>query len=176
MLDPHDLAIRIREVREMIHEFEREHRCPETTPGLVIDASGLGRRYTDVFTMAYKMYAKEAERRNKKAFLDLTSGELRAGRIAVIEPQAECLVRAYMTTKWDDLRKDTFPGQDGNHPIDAMLYAWREIRHHAHQPVPPEPIPGTDEYAQAQARELERQAMEEFERRNQEGGFPEWDA
>ena len=129
----HDLAVRIKALQE-------QYNITTT----VIDEGGLGKAIAEELRQRYMISCKAAEKRNKRAYIELFNSELKEGRILVDEENP--VIKEWNTLLWDEQKKLEKPGLP-NDLSDATLYAWRESFYYQEEIPIPKPKLGTNEWA-----------------------------
>ncbi len=145
-LAPSDAASLAMEWSRDFGEFDR----------VVGDIGGLGKGFEAEWRKRYiPMVA--ASKSDKLGFIKLLNGDLEKGRVKVLMPGNELLIRHLSQLAWSDDKHRKEHEAMPNHLPDALLYGWREARHWAWEERDARP---TDE---AKLRELEEE--ERFQRR-----------
>jgi hypothetical protein len=136
----------------------------------VVDEGGLGKAYADLWRQRCQIAVKGAEKKNKKAYVELLNGELDGGRIKFVDGPTRALVEEIELLQWDEDRKD-YDDRFADHCADAWLYGWRECyAWNENMPPADQPKPGTAAYELARAAELKQQAIDESLRRAKREG------
>lgn len=93
---------------------------------LVGDSQGLGKPYVEQFNRRYDtgLTMLCAEKSEKRAHIELLNGEMRTGRLQILQGAANPLLDEIAILGWNAKRTDSHPGLE-DHAADAMLYAWR---------------------------------------------------
>ena len=153
----HDLAMRIKRLQS---EFSIH-----TT---VIDEGGLGKAIAEELRQRYQIPCRPAEKRNKRAYIELFNSELKEGRILVEEDNP--VIQEWNTLLWDDGKKIEKPGL-ANDVSDATLYAWRESFYYLEEIIVEAPKRGTQEYYDAEESRIlkEKEQAYKFKSENKDG-------
>lgn len=136
----------------------------------VADFGGLGKKIAAEITRRYQLPIQAADKTQKVASIELLNDALRTGRFKA-KQQSRFALDSIMV-EWD--RDASTPEKrvvsDRFHSdiCDAVLYAFKESPAYAWEPDIPKPKQGSLEWQQDQAREMEREAEEYFERMSQE--------
>ena len=88
------------------------------------DEGGLGKGYAEELRRRFHIPCEPAEKQNKRGFIDLLNGDLKAGRIKILRPANLDLIQEIVNLPWDEDRKKEHPGFP-NHITDSLLYIWR---------------------------------------------------
>jgi hypothetical protein len=139
----HDLAMRIKKIQ---HEF--------SITATVLDEGGLGKAIAEELRQRYMIPCKAAEKRNKRAYIELFNSELKEGRILVADDNP--IIKEWNTLLWDESKKLEKPGQP-NDLCDATLYAWRESFYYQEETVTAKPKLGSQEYLDAMEKSIIRE-------------------
>ena len=173
------------EVAEAIHSLEARYRFV----GIVGDPGGLGAKFVEALRRRFAIPITAAEKTTKMGAIELMNGDLRTGRMLIVEPANRDLVHDAANLQWNWQKVDE-KKHGGNversdllidhrvpdHLTDAWTYAYRECRHYfaADDETRPHPPIGSAEYAAwLEEQELE-QAIEEPDDWL-EGDFPDED-
>lgn len=105
-----------------------------------------------------------AEKTGKPVYLKGLKDDVVTGRFKVVEGFNDTLVKEWSHLQWLDMNQLKEDPRCENHESDGTLYAWRECRHYASEPIKPKPKDNTEEYMKM----LEREKAEELQRRIQE--------
>lgn len=133
---------------------------------VVVDAGGLGKAFVEEMRARNRLPVEPAEKKNKKAYVQLLNDDLRAGRVFV--PAASDLAQEWRMLPKDPDDPEAEDPRFPNHCSDAALYGWREARHWMGSAPKPEPEPGSREADEALSRKRERDMAERIRRRQQE--------
>jgi hypothetical protein len=124
-------------------------RSEDGVTQIVVDAGGLGGGYVREFNERYGL-AVEAEKRHKRAYVEIVAGELLSGVIRLDPFACRDLVDEWTLLQWNEDRSE--PDERFlDHCSDAALYALRAARAH-YRPEQEGPKPGTAEYLEAEVR------------------------
>lgn len=106
---------------------------------IVCDQGGLGKGYIEEIRRRFRIPVKEAEKHNKLGYVDLLNGDLRTGKLVIVESASKQLLEELAVLQWDEDRSG-YDARFADHCADAMLYAWRECRHYLEAPAQDEPL------------------------------------
>jgi hypothetical protein len=123
---------------------------------IVGDTGGLGKGYVEEARRRFRLPIEPAEKNNKRGYIELMSGELKAGLIKVL-PGNDGLIDEWKSLPWDEEREMPADGFK-DHLADACLYAWRATYGYLEEVRKAGPAPGSPEALKAEADEM-------FERR-----------
>mgnify|MGYP000858295204 CR=1 FL=1 len=121
------------EVGGWLEQLERRYH----PHAIVCDQGGLGKGYIEEIRRRFRIPVKEAEKNNKMGYVDLINGDLRTGKLRIVEPACGQLLEEMAVLQWSESR-DGYDGRFADHCCDAMLYAWRECRHYVSEDAAPE--------------------------------------
>jgi hypothetical protein len=130
---------------------------------IVVDAGALGAGYVEEFRKRHALPVEAAEKRDKPAFIELLNGDLQARTLLIYSPGCEGLLDELRRLPWNEDRTGA-DDRFADHMSDAMLYAWRRLRHwqaegeDAPDAMPGEPGWGAEEEARIEAAMEERYA------------------
>lgn len=160
-MNPGDAA---EELQRLFAQFPQIHHA-------VADRGGLGGGYISEWTKRWGLRVIEAEKRDKKGYVELLNGELDAGRVKILDSDAtKSLVDELELLQWDEDRKD-YDDRFADHCADAWLYGWRECFAWGEGQAPAEgPAPGTSEYEMARAAASKERAIADSIRRAKREG------
>jgi len=96
-------------------------------PIIICDEGGLGKSIAEEFRLRYGLNVKAAQKRDKRAYIEITNSELLAGSIKVSETSKTA--SEWTKLIWDEDRLLELEGLD-NHCADAFLYAFRYIKNY----------------------------------------------
>lgn len=138
---------------------------------VVVDEGGIGKGYAEEMRKTYGVACEPAEKTRKRAYQELTAGELRSGTVRVNPRTCRDLLDEIGILQWtpDHAAEDE---RFENHAADAFLYVTRALRPH-YRPEFEGPKPGTAEHMRAEqekAKEAQRVRVRERQRRSG-GGF-----
>jgi hypothetical protein len=122
------------QVADRIKALQEEHDCIR----IIGDLGGLGKAYSQEMAVRHQIYIEPAEKKNRRANLELAVDGIRTGNIEVDKGRNDALIRELKVLQWDEEHGDIAPGQDDD-LTDALIYGYQAI-HHAHVP-PAEPDP-----------------------------------
>jgi hypothetical protein len=130
---------------------------------IIGDTGGLGKGYAEEARSRFGIPVEQAEKHNKRGYIDLFNDALRTGKIKVVEENCEDLLSEYRELVWDEHRQkesSSFP----NHCADATLYGWRASTAFLNTNQPVKPKHGTEEYFKEEEKRLLAEVDEELER------------
>jgi hypothetical protein len=155
------------EAAELAHALTKRYRHAR----VVADVGGLGKGYAEEARRRFRIPILPADKNNKRGFIELFVGDVKAGRLKVM-PGNEELISEWNTLPWDTERE--MPASDyEDHLADACLYAWRATGGYLEEARQMAPEPGSPEALQAEADEIFERRMEEIRRPAREDF---WDA
>lgn len=126
---------------------------------IVADSQGLGKGYVEEARRRFRLPIEPTEKNNKRGYIDLMVGDLRAGMIKVMPGNGDLLAE-WMSLPWDENREK--PAEDyEDHLSDAALYAWRATYGYLEQVRVSPPSPGSPEALAAEAAATFERRMEE---------------
>lgn len=171
------------QTRYVVQSFKREKLTPseaaEVAHGLtrkylfariVGDVGGLGKGYVEEARRRFRLPIEPAQKNNKRGYIDLMVGDLRAGLIKVM-PGNEDLLKEWNELPWDEERE--MPAEDyEDHLADAALYAWRVVYAYTEGSRVDGPAPGTPEAWQAEADAMLERRIQDVQKPGREW----WDA
>jgi len=105
---------------------------------IVGDCSGLGKGYTEEARQRFGIPIEPAEKRNKRGYQELMSGDLTSGAIQIVGASCQDWIDQAEVFPWADEEHDREASQATfqNDCLDAALYAWRETRAHRERELP----------------------------------------
>ena len=144
---------------------------------IVCDTGGLGKKIAEEIRARSGIPIRAAEKVRKFEYIELLNDAMRSGRF--FAPPGSRFGQDAMLVEWDRDKStnDRLVVSERYHSDigDAVLYAYRESLHWLHEPkAPPPPAHGTPEWAAAETRRMEEQALAEFEER-QRAREDEWE-
>lgn len=137
---------------------------------VVGDTGGLGKGYVEEARRRFHLPIEQADKNNKRGFIELMAGEMRQGLVKVF-PGNEELLKEWNTLPWDEEHDKPAPDYE-DHLAEATLYAWRATSGYLEHIRIAGPVPGSIEALEAEAENI-------FERRMLEVQRPEsewWDS
>lgn len=165
MLTPQLLATEISKLRRR-YEYRK----------IVVDPGGLGAKFTDELRTRFSIPAQAAEKHAKMGAIELLNGDLRAGRVLVVEGANRDLIHDARMLEWrwdrvseEDAKRGTVDRTDlliddrtPDHLTDALTYAYRACRAYLPEEAPPDARPrvGSPEWDEREERERERRLLE----------------
>lgn len=138
---------------------------------IVGDTGGLGKGYVEEARRRFKLPIEPADKNNKRGYIELMAGELRAGLIKVL-PGNDGLIEEWQTLPWDEEREMPAEGFK-DHLADAALYSWRATYGYLEETRKDGPKPGTAAFFEAEAEKMLEERIEQVQRKD-EGEW--WDA
>lgn len=144
-MTPHDFGARTKQLIERFGDFQ----------AMVADTGGLGKAYVEQARQTFDLIFEPADKRGKLAHIKFLNGDLRTGRVRIMEGNA-ALCENLLELPWND-DSDDYADNFDDHLPDAMLYghhfvtAWVRDRPEAALP----PVVGTPEWVHAQERYIE---------------------
>ncbi len=150
-LSPSDSAVEVEKIRQRypIHK-------------IVADTGGIGKGYVEEWRK-YGISAEPAAKGKKVAFLEFMNGDLRSGALKLLPGNEELLDEMTML-QWDPYKmqrgKFDFDKKFADHLCDALLYGWRECKHHTYMPEELPPQPGSKEWYAEQEKKWVEEAIE----------------
>lgn len=125
---------------------------------VVVDAGGFGRTMAEDLQSTYGLPVTFAKKTKKAAGIERINSDLGAGVFHIVEEGNSDLVEEVKILQWDGdkLAQNRFEFDDGfqDHLSDAMLYGYRECRHHDEDWETNAPVYGTDAWFQAREDEI----------------------
>ena len=124
---------------------------------IVADAGGLGKAYAAEMSERWGLKIKNAEKREKRAYIELLSGDMTTGVASIVEGYNGPLLDELHALQWDDHRLAPHERCE-DHLADAYLYAWRWCHQYWRDEIIPEaPRHGSPEYRKQQEDQLEEE-------------------
>jgi len=137
---------------------------------IVADTGGFGKGYAEEFKVRFSLPVLAAQKLNKVTYIEMMNGDLWNGKLQVCRTGNRDLLDEIRLLQWDENRlsrgKFVYDRNFADHLTDALLYAWRECRHHDYDPVEEGPVPGTDDFWRKKADEHEQALAEKIEAQN----------
>jgi len=149
---PSDIAQRINQLRDRFKPTR-----------IVADTGGLGKSITEEFIRRYHIPIQAAEKRDKLSHIALMNGDFIDGNLFVHESLTELHDQYQTLTKGDDNREDP---RLPNDLCDATLYAYTLAKHYLGKEREPRLPEGSAQWAEKEAKRLERAEIERFEQQN----------
>ncbi len=125
---------------EIVKKLELERKFDR----IIGDLGGLGKGFAEEAVKHYGIPIEAADKQNKRGYIELFNGEMKRGRILIVEPACEDLVREMKTLPWSESRKEEAAGF-ANHCTDGVLYGWRASSAFTARPAPVKPPIGSPE-------------------------------
>jgi hypothetical protein len=124
--DPNCYVVESYEETELVPSAVAEHvqrlRARYTFRDIIVDTGGYGKGVAMEMERTFRIPLTPALKRNKRAHVELTSGDLADARLLVVGEHNRALVDDFIALPWDDKREDAQPGYRDHLP-DALLYA-----------------------------------------------------
>lgn len=157
-LDPDDAAEVVRAWSKDLGGFER----------MVGDTGGLGKGYVVQAQRRFALPIEAAEKSDKLGSIKLLNGATEKGRVKIVEPANQELIKELEELRWKDEKKlEIYPGSE-DHGFHAMLYGWKETTAWMHTKPVIGPPKGSREYHEQQEREAEQREIEAARREENE--------
>lgn len=115
---------------------------------IVGDTGGLGKGYAEEARSRFGIPIEQAEKNNKRGYIDLFNDALRSQRLSVFAPNCADLTDEWQNLAWDEKREKELASAP-NHCADSALYAWRATTGFCNAPIEPRPARGSQEYYDA---------------------------
>lgn len=151
-------------IRHLKHTYAVRWGGRERAPTVVIDSGGMGKQHAEELRRVMGIPNEAADKRDKASAISITRDALRSGRLQLLrvgiggdDPTAPLSDELHVLV-WNEDRDDIADDQD-DHCTDAMLYGYRRIRDYTKHEPDPGPEPGTQEWADEEARKMERAAL-----------------
>lgn len=157
-----DLVTQIKELKDKYNPVK-----------MVMDAGALGKKIQMEIQERHGLYLEAAEKTRKLEFIELLNDDLRTGKFKAFEGsrfQDDCSL-----VQWDRSSYNKPKISDVYHSdiCDAVLYGWRECRHHFAKPIEARPKVGTPEYYALLDKEQEELEEKRALKGQQKGIFDE---
>lgn len=148
------------DVAQIVSDLDSQFRF-ET---IVADAGGLGKAYVAEMTERWSLKIKAAEKREKRAYIELLAGDMTTGVASILEEYNGGLLDELHALQWDDHRLAPHERCE-DHLADAYLYAWRFCHQYWRDEIIPEaPKRGSAAYYRAIEDKMEQEQEEHLER------------
>ncbi len=166
------------DVAQIVSDLESQFRF-ET---IVADAGGLGKAYVAEMTERWSLKIKSAEKREKRAYIELLAGDMATGVASIIDDYNGALLDELHALQWDDHRLAPHERCE-DHLADAYLYAWRWCHQYWRDEILPErPKAGSVEYYRALEDQIEEEQEEQLDKsldadwwdEGESADFPTW--
>lgn len=95
---------------------------------IVGDAGGLGKPYVEEARRIFGVPIRPAQKQAKRAYIELMSGELKAGNIRVVGSTCAQWIDEAEKLQWEDESHEAEHPGFANHCLDAALYGYREAK------------------------------------------------
>ena len=142
---------------------------------IVADTGGLGKGYEQEWVQRFGLPVHAAQKVGKMGYIQLLNGDLASGRLKIAGDKNRKLIEEVSLLQWDadKLLQGRWEADRkfDDHLSDALLYAWRECKHHNLVDELNAPVYGTDEYWG----EEEERMFEEAVREQDESEKPWWE-
>jgi len=110
-----------------IAERIKEIMSAYSIESIVMDPGGLGGAYVKEMNERHALPVEPAEKASKRAYQEMLNGDLKTGRLKLIERDTAGLREEAKVLAWKTPAK-LEEGEQPNHECDAMLYGWRRCR------------------------------------------------
>jgi hypothetical protein len=104
---------------------------------IVGDVGGLGKGYVEEARRRWSLPISPAQKQNKRGFIELMAGDLKAGNLRVVGPKCGEWIDEAEKLQWGDDTHEAEDARFSNHRLDAALYAYREARQWNEKPLAP---------------------------------------
>lgn len=105
---------------------------------IIGDTGGLGKGYAEEARRRWSLPIMPAQKTNKRGFIELMQGDLKAGNIKVVGPKCAQWIDEAEKLQWEDQSREAEHPGFANHCLDAALYGYREARAwNERAPAPP---------------------------------------
>ncbi len=139
---------------------------------MVADTGGLGKALVEEMAQRHNLHFEAAQKRDKHAMVELLNADLISGRFKA-RPDSHLAREMAVLPKDPDDPKAEDP-RFSNHCTDAGLYAFRRALHYRHEKKPAPILPGTSEWADKQAKDMEQSALDKVTRQAEGDWLDEW--
>lgn len=162
-----DAGIIPAEAGRIAQELEKKYKFSR----IVGDTGGLGKAFSEEMRRRYHIPVEAADKQNKLGYISLLNGMLEQGLLKIYAPLCESLLKEMRELPWHPSHRMEHPGF-ANHATDSALYATRAAYAYL-EPDEPEALPiiGSPAYYEHKSAEMERLAVQNWERKQREG---EW--
>lgn len=130
---------------------------------VIIDSGGLGKAYAEECAQRYGIYCEPAQKRNKRAFIEIIRGELLSGSIKINPHACSQLLNEMVSLVWDE-KHEAPDDRFEDHACDAFLYLVRALLPTYRPQIDPRPL-SYKEKAAAEMKEHRRTALREVKAR-----------
>jgi hypothetical protein len=148
-----------------------KNKFHEDIDSYIID--GANKQAVEEMRRRHDLQLTASNKAGKSDFIELMNGEFISGKIRVVEDGCKPLIEEYSGLIWDErssvesaggrrVKREEHPGCP-NHCADATLYAWRHCYAYLSSKPAEPPKPGTSEWFDAEAREMEEAALARLE-------------
>lgn len=165
-LIPSAVAVRVERLMEE-YEFDR----------IVADSGGFGKGYVEEMRSSFEIPVHPADKKDKVGFIELLNGDLQSGATKVVRPANTELWDELTLLQWkmDSLDRGKYiedRKRFQNHLCDAVLYAWKECKHHMPTYDINGPTIGSKQWWREEEDRMERLELDRLDRAM---GAPWWD-
>jgi len=156
-MDITEVAERIR-----IYQYRVQHEFKQTIEAMVVDGSN--KQAVEEMRRRHDLPVQATMKTGKSDFIELMNGDFIMGKIKVHETQAYDLTVEYGSLIWNEhsIKREEHPACP-NHCTDATLYAWRKCYQYLSTKPQSAPKPGTKEWFDAEAAEMEAMELARLE-------------
>lgn len=141
---------------------ERAIRWSEECGGyeqIIGDVGGLGKAFQSEWQTRFKLPMTPADKTSKLGFIKLINGDMRRGKIKVVESPNLDLIECLGALSWSNDHAVQENQDQPNHLTDMLLYGWRASRHFAAKEAPSLPAYGSAEWVRKQTDQEREQAF-----------------
>ena len=141
---------------------------------IVADTGGFGKGYAEEWKQKYRIPVVAAQKTEKLGYIQMLNGDLSTGAMRIVGPSNRALAEEMSLLQWDSdkILDNRWVADDKfeDHLCDALLYGWRECKHHVNEWQVNAPKHGTKDYW----RDLEDKMMDDAIKANSESDQPWW--
>lgn len=141
-------------------------------PQIVVDEGGLGKGYADEMRLTYGLSNIPAEKKKKRAFIELFSGDLKTGSIKVDPYKCRPLIDEMQLCQWNE-DKSEIDLRFEDHAIMGAVYGARALRPN-YRPEENPPKPGTPEWFRAETKRERELVQAQVRKRLKNKGRVAW--
>jgi hypothetical protein len=147
----------VTEVAQRIRAYQARYEIDTT----VIDNSN--KQAVEEMRRRHELALRPADKTGKSDFIEIMNGEFIQGRIKVDPQRCAALTDEYAGLIWDErsAKREEHPNCP-NHVADATLYAWRYCYAYLSETPPPRPQPGSKEWYDQEAKEMEEAEVQRY--------------
>jgi len=113
---------------------------------IIGDVGGLGKAFQQEWQIRFKLPMTPADKTSKLGFIKLVNGDMRLGKLKVLESANFDLLECLGALSWSNEHAVAENPDQPNHLTDALLYGWRASRHFAAKEAPTVPSYGSAEW------------------------------